>query len=100
MDYNFITYGLTFISLIITLIAQSFVSSSYSKYSKIRNKRGITGSEEATYLLDKIGSLTKNEMKVVSIYTNDLIYEDYQIDYNKGRYTHSNSSDYRSPHSA
>ena len=33
--------------------------------------------------LDKIGSLTKNEMKVVSIYTNDLIYEDYQIDYNK-----------------
>ncbi len=55
MDYNFITYGLTFISLIITLIAQSFVSSSYSKYSKIRNKRGITGSEAARYLLDKNG---------------------------------------------
>ena len=55
MDYNFITYGLTFISLIITLIAQSFVSSSYSKYSKIKNKRGITGSEAARYILEKNG---------------------------------------------
>lgn len=53
MDYYFIVYGLTFISVIITLLAQFFVSSSYSKYKKIQNKRNITGSEAARYLLDK-----------------------------------------------
>ena len=36
MDYYFVTYGLTIISLIITIIAQVFVSSTYSKYSKVR----------------------------------------------------------------
>ena len=35
MDYLFIIYGLSIIALIITLIAQGFVSSSYSKYSKV-----------------------------------------------------------------
>lgn len=54
MDF-FIVYGLTFISLIITLIAQAFVSSSYSKYSKIKNERNITGAEAARYILDKNG---------------------------------------------
>lgn len=48
-----IVYGLTFISLIITMVAQAFVSSSYSKYSKIKNERGITGAEAARYILDK-----------------------------------------------
>ena len=48
-------YGLTFISLIITMAAQAFVSSSYSKYSKIKNERGITGAEAARYILDKNG---------------------------------------------
>ena len=37
MDYYFVTYGLTIISLIITILAQVFVSSTYSKYSKVRN---------------------------------------------------------------
>lgn len=53
MDYYFITYGLTFIAFIITLIAQIFVSSSYNKYSKVRNERGISGTEAARYILDK-----------------------------------------------
>ena len=55
MDYLFIIYGLPIIALIITLIAQGFVSSSYSKYSKVKNERGITGREAARYLLDKHG---------------------------------------------
>lgn len=50
-----VVYGLTFISLIITMIAQAFVSSSYSKYSKIKNERNITGAEAARYILDKNG---------------------------------------------
>ncbi len=60
MDY-FIVYGLTFIALIITLGAQIFVNSAYSKYKKVRNERGITGSEAARYLLDKHGL---NDVKV------------------------------------
>lgn len=55
MDYYFISYGLTFIAFIITILAQMFVSSSYSKYSKIKNKRNITGYEAARQILDKNG---------------------------------------------
>ena len=55
MDYYFISYGLTFITLIITGAAQAFVSSSYSKYSKVKNERGLTGCEAARYILDKNG---------------------------------------------
>lgn len=55
MDYYFVSYGLTIIALIITLAAQAFVSSSYSKYSKVKNTRGITGKDAARYLLDKYG---------------------------------------------
>lgn len=62
MDYYFISYGLTFIALIITLLAQAFVSSSYRKYSKIRNKRNLTGYEAARYILDK------NELENVKIF--------------------------------
>lgn len=54
MDWM-VVYGLTFISLIITMMAQAFVSTSYSKYSKIKNERGITGAEAARYILDKNG---------------------------------------------
>lgn len=70
MDYYFISYGLTFIALIITLGAQAFVSGSYAKYKKIRNERGITGKEAARYLLDKHGL---NDVKVeeVSGYLSD-----------------------------
>jgi len=50
-----VVYGLTFISLIITMIAQAFVSSSYNKYSKVKNDRNITGAEAARYILDKNG---------------------------------------------
>ena len=90
MDY-FVYYGLTFITIIITLVAQIFVSYSYSKYSKIKNKRGLTGYDVARYILDKNnlkdvkinkinGNLTDHydpKNKVVNLSTN--VYEDNSI---------------------
>ena len=55
MNYIFISYGLTFIALIITLLAQAFVSGSYSKYSKIKNEKELTGKEVARHILYKHG---------------------------------------------
>ncbi len=51
----FIVYGLVAISLLITLGAQAFISSSYSKYSKVKNQKGYTGEEIARKILDKHG---------------------------------------------
>lgn len=53
MNYYFIVYGLTIISLLITIIAQIFVNSSYKKYLKVKNDRNITGYAAARYILDK-----------------------------------------------
>ena len=50
-----LSYLLIFISLAITLGAQAFVSTSYSKYSKILNKKNIKGSEAARIILDQNG---------------------------------------------
>ena len=55
MNYIFMSYELTFIALIITLLAQAFVSGSYSKYSKIKNEKDLTGKEVARHILDKHG---------------------------------------------
>ena len=46
---------LMIISLVITLLAQLFVSGAYSKYSKVKNKKRMSGSEAARYILDKNG---------------------------------------------
>lgn len=53
MNYYFIVYGLTIVSLLITIIAQFFVNNSYKKYQKVKNERNITGADAARYLLDK-----------------------------------------------
>ena len=54
MDF-LIYYGLAFVSIIITLGAQIYVSSSYSRYSKVPSSRGITGAQAARYMLDSNG---------------------------------------------
>ena len=51
----FIIYGLTIISVLITLGAQAFITASYNKYSKVKNSKGITGQEVARKILDKHG---------------------------------------------
>ena len=55
MNYYFISYGLTGVALIITLLAQVFVKGSYSKYAKVNNTKKITGKEAARKILDKNG---------------------------------------------
>ncbi len=60
----FVYYGLIFVSVIITILAQAFVSGSYSKYSKINNGRNITGLGAARYILDKNGL---NDVRVVEV---------------------------------
>ena len=52
---DFVFYGLAIISLLITLAAQAFISSCYSKYSKVKNQKGYTGAEVARTILDKHG---------------------------------------------
>lgn len=69
MDY-FVVYGLTFISLIIMIGAQIFVNTTYSKYNKVRNERGMTGKEAARYLLDKNG-LTNVKVERTSGFLSD-----------------------------
>jgi len=55
MDYYTLSYVLIFVSIGITLLAQIFVSTSYSKYKKVQNSKGITGAEVAREILDKHG---------------------------------------------
>lgn len=55
MNDYIIYYGLTLIALVITLGAQFFISSTYSKYKKVNNKKAISGSEAARMILDKNG---------------------------------------------
>ncbi len=64
MNYYFVVYGLTFISLIITIIAQIFVNLSYKKYSKVGHERNLTGKDAARYILDKNGL---NDVNVVEV---------------------------------
>ncbi len=42
-------------ALILTMIAQSKVRSTYQKYSKVRNMRGMTGADAALYILKRNG---------------------------------------------
>lgn len=48
-------YGIFLITLLITLLAQTLVSSTYNKYLKKRNSSGLTGLEVARRILDKNG---------------------------------------------
>ncbi len=67
---EFIIYGLAILSLLITLGAQAFISSSYSKYSKVKNQKGFTGKEIARLILDKHG-LTDIKVEETGGYLSD-----------------------------
>lgn len=54
--YDYVVYyGIGIITIIISLIAQGFISIEYSKYAKVRNKRGISGAEAAREILKANG---------------------------------------------
>lgn len=50
-----IGYVCIFVGFIITMLAQVFVKSSYSKYKKVRNDKGLTGFDVARKILDSNG---------------------------------------------
>ncbi|HLV49843.1 MAG TPA: zinc metallopeptidase, partial [Erysipelothrix sp.] len=51
MDFRLvILFGIT---MIVSLFAQSYVKSSYQKYSRIGTFRGMTGAQVAQYILDR-----------------------------------------------
>ena len=54
-EYTLVNYTLPFIGLVITLIAQIYVNSSYNKYKYQGLKKKLTGSEIARMILDKNG---------------------------------------------
>ena len=55
MNNFVINYGLILIGLVITLASQMFINYAYSKYSKNKTKRGMTGYVVARNILDKNG---------------------------------------------
>ncbi len=56
-----IIYGLIGLSLLIVTASQGYINSSYKKYSRINNKKSLTGKEAARIMLDK------NDLKNVKI---------------------------------
>lgn len=52
-EYLFIDYGLPFLGLLITAIAQIIVTSNYNKYRVEHTRKKITGKEVARQILDK-----------------------------------------------
>lgn len=49
------TYILIIIGLVISLAAQAFVKSTFSKYSEVRSRKGYTATDAAHYILDQSG---------------------------------------------
>ena len=64
MNYYFVSYGLTLLAFVLTTLAQLFVTSTYKKYSNVRNERNMTGAEAARNLLDKNGLNNVNVVEV------------------------------------
>lgn len=67
---DLIVYGLTFLAVIITSLAQAYITSTYKKYSLIKNGNGMTGREVARKILDNNG-LKNVEVVEVSGYLSD-----------------------------
>lgn len=65
-----IIYGLTFLAVIITSLAQAFITSTYKKYSEVKNNRGMSGAETARKILDD-NSLKEVKVLEVSGYLTD-----------------------------
>ena len=55
MNNYMLSYGLMFLGLIITVIADIYVRTSYKKYKQVDSKKGLSGFEVARHILDKHG---------------------------------------------
>ncbi len=90
MDYLIIDL-LFIVTIIITLVAQAFVSSSYSKYSKKKNSKGVNGATTAREILDRNGLSDVSVYKISgylsdhydprnkAVYLSEKVYEDTTI---------------------
>ena len=67
---DFIIIVLALLSLGISMGAQGYIKSSYSKYAKVLTKKGLTGKETARLILDK-NNLKKVKVESVSGYLSD-----------------------------
>ena len=63
-EYLFIDYGLPFLGLLITAIAQIIVTSNYNKYRIEHTRKNITGASVARQILDKNGLKEVNIEKI------------------------------------
>jgi Zn-dependent membrane protease YugP len=68
-DY-YIYYGLTMLAMLVTFGAQFYISTVYSRYSKIRNRNGFTGARTANEILFRNG-LGDVEVTEVNGYLSD-----------------------------
>lgn len=55
MKYYEITITIGILSFLISILAQAFISISYSKYKRVNNQKGLDGFEVARKILDKNG---------------------------------------------
>ena len=55
MPFMYYGYGFVLIGFLIALLAQWNVQSTYSKYKKVQNARGLTGAMAARQILDQNG---------------------------------------------
>ena len=53
MSYSMICNILFVLSIVVTIVAQAFISARYKKYSKIKNSKGLSGVEVAQEILKK-----------------------------------------------
>ena len=67
---DLLVYGLTFVAFIITSLAQAYITSTYKKYSLVKNSNGMTGKEVARKILDNNG-LKNVDVVEVSGYLSD-----------------------------
>ena len=67
---DLLVYGLTFLAFIITSLAQAYITSTYKKYSLVKNSNGMTGKEVARKILDNNG-LKNVDVVEVSGYLSD-----------------------------
>ena len=64
MEYYFISYSLTILAFLLTTLAQIFITTTYKKYSNVKNERNMSEAEAARELLNKNGL---GDVKVVEV---------------------------------
>lgn len=70
MSSTIIFYGTALVSFVIVSIAQAYIRSSYSKYSKVKNNGGLNGKEAATKIL-KTNNMSNVKVEEVNGFLTD-----------------------------